>query len=94
MARGVEYTKNEALSVAGTAVGFTAATIAGLDHAFITVEDATIRFFVNGQTATASLGAILNPGDVLELDSRLQLTNFSAISKDGGTATLRCQFGG
>ena len=93
MARGVQYSGNEALSVAGTAVGFTAATIANKNHAFITVEGATVRFFVNGQTATASLGAELLPGDILELDSADQLSSFSAISKDGGTATLRCQFG-
>lgn len=91
--RGVEYTKNQALSIT-TEDNFDTETIAGLDHAIVVVEGATIRFFVNGQTATASLGAILNPGDVLELDSRHQLVNFSACSKDGGTATLRCQFGG
>ncbi len=93
MARGVKYTTSVSLSVAGTAVGFTAATIAGLNRAFVVVESAIIRYWVDGTTATATSGVELFPGDILTLDDLDQLTQFSAISRDGGTATLRCQFG-
>jgi hypothetical protein len=93
MPRGIRYAASESLSVAGTAVGFTAATRGGANNAFVVVEGGSVRFWADGTTPTATVGAVLNHGDTLELDDGEQVTQFLAISKDGATVTLRCQFG-
>ncbi len=88
-------TTHESLTVTGTAGGLTLATVraAGEDHAVITVETATIRFAVDGTTATATVGHVASPGDVITLDSSAELTNFSAIRTTGTSATLKVSAG-
>lgn len=88
-----DYTQYEAITVAGTAVGLTAATITGLNKGLITCESAQIRFTVDGTTATATVGHILNDGDVLKLENMSELNKFSAIRTGGVSATLRCSYG-
>lgn len=90
---GPEYDAYESLSVSTAAVGFTAATLDDRQAAFVTCETAAVRFRMDGTDPTASVGHEIEPGDTLTLDSNQQLRKIKFISRDGGTATLRCSFG-
>ena len=83
--------RHESVSVAGTAVGLTVTPADGVRPmaAMISVETAAIRFCVDGTTATASVGHMAEHGDVIVLVDPAEVAQFSAISKDGGTATLK-----
>lgn len=82
----------EALAVSTTAVGFTAATYDDARTAICTVEGAVVRFRSDGTDPTATVGFILKPGDVLELESPDELRKTKFISKDGATATVNAHF--
>ncbi len=88
-------TSRETLTVAGTAVGLTVATViaAGEDTATITVEDAEIRFTVDGTTATAAIGHLAGVGAKITLDSSRELAQFSAIRTGGVSASLQVSTG-
>lgn len=62
-------------------------------HAFITVESAAVRFRVDGGDPTAAIGHVLEPGDALTLDNKVQIQAFRAIRRDGIDATLRISQG-
>lgn len=69
-------------------VALTPATYGANTKALISVETAQIRYRIDGQGAvTASVGMILNPGDILELDSATDIANFRAI-RTGSTSGL------
>ena len=91
--KGPQYTAFETLTIEGTGLGFTAATIAGLSHAVVTVETAPVRFRLDGTAPTASVGHLLNIGDVLEFDSPEQLAGVLFIRTTGTSATLSCSYG-
>jgi hypothetical protein len=93
MARGTDFSAYEAITVAGTAVGLTAATILGKETAIITVETAQVRVTLDGTTPTSTVGHILEVGDVLEIDSSEGLTKASFIRTGGTSGTLRCSYG-
>lgn len=88
-------TNHESVSVSSTAVGITTTVSDGVKPAaaLISVEGASIRFCVDGTTATASVGHTADPGDVIELTDRGEVTNFSAIRKDSTDATLKVTVG-
>ena len=85
----------ETLTVAGTATGLTLATVRanGEDFAVLTVEDAQIRFTIDGTTATTSIGHLADPGDEITLDSSAEITNFSAIRTSGVSASIQVTAG-
>lgn len=87
---------HESIAVSTSAVGIT--TITPQDGvlpqtALITVEGSFIRFCVDGTTATATVGHVAGDGDIIELINRTEVANFSAISRDGGAATLKVTVG-
>ena len=90
---GVTYFAYEAVSVAGSSTALTAATYLAATHASIRVETAAVRFTLDGTTPTASVGDALEVGDRLDLDSPDQIQKARFISRDGGTASLRCSYG-
>ncbi len=80
---------NEILSPgAVTALPLTAATLA-LDanrpavRAWITVEDQSIRYWVDGTTPTASVGHLVNAEGTIEIEGIENLKRFKAISTSG-----------
>lgn len=87
------YSAYESLSVGATAVPFTAATTGARRFAFVTCEVASVRFRLDGTAPTAAIGHELLVGDTLTLASEGEVDNAQFISRDGGTATLRCSFG-
>ena len=91
----------ETLTVAATAVGFTAATYnagrsdsagARLNEAIFIVETAQIRYWMNGDDPTASVGLLGEIGDVITLVGRHDIENFKAIRTGSTSATLSAQF--
>ncbi len=88
---GPVFTDKESITVSGTAIGLTAATLAGKVFAHITCETNPVRYWLDGSDPTAAIGHRLEVGGVLDLDSAHQLANvrFFAVGAD---ATLRVSF--
>jgi hypothetical protein len=90
------YLGFEQLTVAGTAGGFTAATIDAVGghpqatRAVCRLETAQIRYRYDGTAATATVGTLLEIGDVLTLDGYDALKVFSAIRTGGTSGVLDC----
>jgi hypothetical protein len=61
-------------------------------RATVTIEDANIRYRVDGTDATASEGHRLTPGDVIYVQGYQAISNFSAIREDGTDATIRVTY--
>lgn len=83
---------SEEVTVAGTAIGFTAATYKGAGAALVYVNTAQVRFTVDGTTPTSSVGIVVDPGWCIKLSSPDQVQKFKAI-RTGVSATLHCEFG-
>ena len=83
----------ESLTVSSTAVSFTAATEAGRNQAFITVETNAVRYRADGTDPSATVGHVLEVGDVLELEDRDEIDKTSFIARDAGDATLSISYG-
>ncbi len=84
----------ETLTISSSAVSITAGIIdQHHDDALITVETAAVRFRIDGTAPTATVGHILEPGDVLELRGVGELGKFQAIRRDGADATLQVSTG-
>ena len=81
----------EALAVAGTAVGFTAATFATAYAAVIRVEGAQVRYRTDGTDPSATVGMVADPGDVLNINSSRDLQAIKFI-RTGGSATVNAEF--
>ena len=58
---------------------------------WVTVEDAQIRFCVDGSVSTVTVGHILNPGDVLELDGN-EGKRFNAIRVGAVSGSIRVTY--
>lgn len=89
----------ETLTVAGTAIGFTAATLADTggtgdksDKIIFQVETAQIRYWMDGSTPTASVGLIGNIGDEITLTGKDVIEKFRAIRTGSTSAVLSAQF--
>ena len=78
------------VTVSTTAVGITTTASNNIlpAAAEIRVEDEAIRYCVDGTTATQAVGQIAEPGDVIYLKNRGEVTAFSAIRKDLADAEL------
>ena len=81
----------ESVTVAGTAIGMTITRANGMlpEAAVVQVEDAAIRFRIDGNDPTASVGHSREVGQGVELVSRDEVQKFRAIRRDGVSATLR-----
>lgn len=72
---------HEVLTVSGTPVKLTPSAYAGPTlTATISVETASIRFWVDGGIPTITEGILLVAGDVLELDSIAEISKFTALA--------------
>ena len=82
----------ETLTVSNTVKQITAALRAN-NRAFITTEDETVRFRIDGGDPTSSVGHRLLLNDPLNLHGRVELENFRAIRQDGTDATVSVTVG-
>jgi len=74
----------ETLDVGATAVSLTGTTAKGVvpAAAYMTVEEAAVRYCMDGTTATADVGQLALVGSTIELKNRGEVAGFSAI-RDG-----------
>lgn len=87
------YVSFETLTVSTTSVGLTEATFGDQTFALITVETAAVRFRLDGTAPTATVGHVLEVGDILELSSEVQMKNVRFIRRDGIDSSLSCSYG-
>lgn len=90
----IGVTSYETLEVTATAGGLTAATADGIVPAAAegTVQEAPIRFCVDGTTATEDAGWLAQVGDVITLRNRGEVALFSAIRADTEEGDGRVDF--
>ena len=84
----------ESVTVANFAIGLTAGTYGANVYALITCETAQIRFRIDGTNPTASEGHILNPGDILKLDSNADIVAFRAIRTGATSGVIKATYSG
>ena len=82
----------EALAVAGTALGFTAATFTNAIMAVAKVEGAQIRYRTDGTDPTATVGVIADPGDMITVWGSSDLNSIRFIRTGGVSATLNTEY--
>ena len=89
---GPAYTTKESITVTSAAKPLTAATYLNAKHAHITCESNPVRYWLDGNDPSATVGHRLEAGGILDLDSSHQLHNvrFFAVGAD---ATLRVSYG-
>lgn len=89
---------HESITVAGTALGFTAANLTRTGGqvvgALVSAETAQMRYCVDGTTATSTVGHLLEAGDVIEVFGANNLAKFSAIRTGGTSGTLKVTYFG
>ncbi len=91
---GVIWDGFESITVSTTALALTGSEVTDHDVAHIDVEDAAVRFRVDGVAApTATVGRTAEAGDIIKLTDPSELANFRAIRRDGTDATIRVTYG-
>ena len=80
-----------------TAIGFTVATITNTRSetaikAVVTVETAQIRYRVDGENPSSTVGHVLDDGDVLVLQGESEILDFRAIKTTGTNGKIQCTF--
>ena len=91
---GSNAQESEAVTVDNTAggVALTPAKYAGCRSAFITVEDAQLRWTIDGTAPTTTVGHVANPADIIDLVSAEDMAAFRAIRTGSTSAKLYCTY--
>jgi hypothetical protein len=93
-AGAADYFAYEKLTVADSVKTMTSNTYTSVaTKAICTLEDASIRFTLDGTTPTTDVGLLLSSGQTLTLDLHNQIVKFQAIRTGGTSGTLRCNYG-
>jgi hypothetical protein len=93
----MSYRAFEQITVGAAAVGFTEATIVEggghrqVTHVLARCRTAELSYRVDGGTPTASVGILLEVGDVLKLDDVHEIRRFRAI-RTGSSGQLDCAY--
>lgn len=87
------YSAYESITVATTAIGFSANLISGKTVAYMTLETAQIRYRLDGTAPTATEGHVLDFPATLELSGATNLANFKAIRTGATSGVLKCSYG-
>lgn len=87
----------ESLTVSSTAIGATASVYSpsgatGAERAFLSCENAPIRYCYDGTTPTATVGHLLAPGELLIIEQPLNIAQFRAIRSGGTDARLQVTY--
>ena len=98
---GRDSISSEKITISTVAKGFTSSLILptsgdyiniGCREVFITLEDANIRFWLNGDTPTTSMGHLLKAGEDLTIEAPNDIANFLAIRDDAVDGVLMCTY--
>jgi hypothetical protein len=74
-------------------VSLTSGTYSTRRYALITVETAPVRFTVDGTApVAATTGHLVNPGDIIKLDSNEDITAFRAIRETSTSGVLKVTY--
>lgn len=87
-------TSRQALTVDSTAGGVSLTVPSTAIAARCRLETAQIRFTLDGTAPETTTGTLLEIGEMLELDSRAELTGFKAIRTGGTSGTLQVEYFG
>ena len=88
----------EQITVAGTSIGFTAATHAGPTTggpailATVNVEGAQVRYRLDATNPSATVGALFNDGDELLVWATMDIDSIQFIRTGGVSATLNVHY--
>ena len=86
----------EQITVAATAIGLTASNLRdGTDstrEVSLNVQDAQLRYRLDGTNPTSTVGQILNPMDRLTLTVRAEIDSFRAIRTGATSAILNVHY--
>lgn len=97
-AQAINY---ETLTIADTAKGITATFLpSSADYcswfdsqtATCTLETAQVRYRVDGTAPTSAEGHLVNPGDIITLESCLEMFKFKAIRTGATSGVLKCTY--
>lgn len=91
---GLDFFAHESITVDNTSGGksLTAATYGQARIAFISVEDAQIRFTVDGTAPTTTVGHIANSTDKFYLLSGNEITRFRAIRTGSTSGVVKVSY--
>ena len=87
------WTAFESITVSSTALALTENLSEVASLAFITVESQAVRYRIDGQDPTASVGHVIEAGGNLTLEGPWELDKFRVIRRDASDATLRVTYG-
>lgn len=93
----ISYVAFEQITVANSSIGFTAASITpgGLPEATIAtcrLETAEIRWRIDGQVPTTTVGTLLEIGDTIVVSGHDSIVRFRSIRTGATSGTLSCTY--
>ena len=88
-----DWTQETTLTVANTVVQLDSAFRSSNNYCIISIETAAVRYWLGGKVPTATVGQLLNVGDILTLETEDELNDIQFIRQSGTNATLYCSFG-
>lgn len=89
----IEWNNFETITVSSTALPLTESLAELASEVFITVESQAVRYRVDGQVPTASVGHVLEAGANLALSGYWEIDKFRVIRRDASDSTLRVTYG-
>ncbi len=91
---GVIWDGFESITVSTSSIALTGSEVTDHDVAHIDVEDAALRFRVDGVAdPSATVGRTAEAGDIIKLTDPSELAKIRFIRRDGTDATLRVSYG-
>ena len=89
---GLTAFDNEAITVTDSAVGLTELTYLDAIRAEMTLESGSIRIRTDGTDPTATVGRILEIGDIIIMNSAAQIAGFNAIRTGTASGKLSIEY--
>lgn len=84
----------QALTVDNTVGGVSLTIPTGATACWMRLETAQIRYTVDTTAPTTTVGWLLEIGEILELQTRVEMSNFRAIRTGGSSGTLEVEYWG
>lgn len=89
---GIVAFDRESVIIAAASTGLTAGTYLDAIRAVLTLETAQVRMTMDGTAASASVGHLMNPDDVITLDGTKQIANFRAFRTGGVSGVVQVTY--
>ena len=89
---GIVAFDHESVSIVAASTGLTAGTYLDATKAVLTLETSQIRITTDGTAASATVGHIINPDDVITLKGTKQIANFRGYRTGGISGVLKATY--